>query len=45
MGKENCSEVINWTENGLPARIPAADVEAPNTIENCLGMKVCYEAR
>ena len=45
VGKENRSEAINWTGNGLPARIPAADVESPNTIESCVGMEVCYEAR
>ena len=45
VGKENGSEAINWTGNGLPARIPAAEFESPNAIENCLGMKVYYEAR
>ncbi len=35
---ENCSEAINWTGDDLPARIAAADVESPNTIEDCLGM-------
>ena len=45
VGKENCSEAVKWTGNSLPARIPAADVESPSTIENCLDTKVCYEAR
>ena len=36
VGNEDCSEAINWTGDGLPARIAAADVESRNTIENCL---------